>query len=89
MDFDSHPAARREHSGGNSGEAAWPASVPLLYAYRLAESAGHCFRLPRHFGLHGRHIPMLLALAALVHSFELPGMFSALRGRPAGPTVYR
>jgi hypothetical protein len=66
-----------------------PAAVPLLYAYRLAESAGHCFRLPRHFGLHWRHIPMLLALAALVHSFELPGMFSALRGRPAGPTVYR
>jgi hypothetical protein len=66
-----------------------PAAVPLLYAYRLAESTGHCFRLPRYFGLHWRHIPMLLALAALVHSFELPGMFRALGGRPAGPTVYR
>jgi len=65
------------------------AAVPLLYAYRLVESAGHCFRLPRHFGLHWRHIPMLLALAAVVHSFELPGMFRALAGRPAGPTVYR
>jgi hypothetical protein len=66
-----------------------PASVPLLYAYRLIESTGHCFRLPRHFGLHWRHIPLLLALAALVHFFELPGMFRALRGRQAGPTVYR
>ena len=66
-----------------------PASLPLLYAYRLVESTGHCFRLPRHFGLHRRHIPLLLALAALVHSFELPGMLGALRGREAGPTVYR
>jgi hypothetical protein len=66
-----------------------PASVPLLYAYRIAESTGHCFRAPRHFGLHWRHIPLLLALAALVHSFELPGMFRALNGQPAGPTVYR
>ena len=60
-----------------------PASVPLLYAYRLIESTGPCFRLPRHFGLHWRHIPLLLALAMLVHSFELPGMFRAL-ARPAG-----
>ena len=66
-----------------------PVSAPLLYAYRLAESTGHCFRLPRYFGLHAGHIPMLLALAALVHSFELPGMFRALGGQPAGPTVYR
>jgi hypothetical protein len=66
-----------------------PGAVPLLYAYRLVESAGHCFRLPRHFGLHWRHIPLLLALAALVHSLELPGMFRALSGKPAGPTVYR
>jgi hypothetical protein len=66
-----------------------PVALPLFYAYRLAESTGHCFRLPRHFGLHWRHIPMLLALAALVHSFELPGMYCALEGRPAGPTVYR
>jgi len=66
-----------------------PAALPLFYAYRLAEATGHCFRLPRHFGLHWRHIPMLLSLAALVHAFELPGMFRALEGRPAGPTVYR
>jgi len=66
-----------------------PAAVPLLYAYRLMESAGHSFRLPRHFGLHRRHIPLLLVLAALVHAFELPGMFAALRGREAGRTVYR
>ena len=66
-----------------------PTSVPLLYAYRLVESTGHCFRLPRHFGLRWRHIPLLLALAVLVHSFELPGMFRALGGRQAGPTVYR
>lgn len=66
-----------------------PAAVPLLYAYRLIESTGHSFRLPRHFGLHWSHIPMLLALAVLVHSFELPGMFRALSGRRAGPTVYR
>jgi hypothetical protein len=32
---------------------------------------------------------MLLGLAALVHSFELPGMFRALGGQAAGPTVYR
>ena len=66
-----------------------PASVPLLYAYRLIETTGRCFRLPRYFGLHWRHIPLLLALAVLVHSFELPGMFRALGGRQAGPTVYR
>ncbi len=65
------------------------ASVPLLYGYRLIESTGHCFRLPEHFGLHWRHIPMLLGLAALVHTFELPGMFRALKGLEAGPTVYR
>jgi hypothetical protein len=66
-----------------------PAAVPLLYAYRLMESAGHAFRLPRHFGLRRRHIPLLLVLAVLVHAFELPGMFAALRGREAGRTVYR
>jgi hypothetical protein len=66
-----------------------PGAVPLLYAYRLVESTGHCFRLPRHFGLDLRHIPLLLALTVLVHAFELPGMFRALRGREAGPTVYR
>jgi hypothetical protein len=66
-----------------------PAALPLLYVYRLIESTGHCFRLPQHFGLRRRHIPLLLALAALVHSFELPGMIDALRGREAGPTVYR
>jgi hypothetical protein len=32
---------------------------------------------------------MLLALAALVHSFEMPGMFRALAGQKVGPTVYR
>jgi hypothetical protein len=66
-----------------------PAALPLLYAYRMGESTGHCFRLPRYFGLHWRHIPMLLMLAALVHSFELPGMCRALGGKSAGPTVYR
>lgn len=66
-----------------------PASLPLFYAYRLAESTGHCLQLPRYFGLHWRHIPMLLGLAALVHSFELPGMLRALAGQPAGATVYR
>jgi hypothetical protein len=66
-----------------------PAAVPLLYAYRLIESTGHCFRLPRHFGLHWLHIPLLLGLAAVVHAFELPGMLRALGGRQAGPTVYR
>jgi hypothetical protein len=66
-----------------------PAAVPLLYFYRVVESAGHCFRLPRHFGLHRRHIPLLLGLAALVHAFEVPGMLRALGGREPGPTVYR
>jgi hypothetical protein len=66
-----------------------PAAVPLLYGYRLVESTGKCFRLPRHFGLGRRHIPLLLALATVVHSFELPGMLRAFRGRPAGPTAYR
>ncbi|MEO7650693.1 MAG: glycosyltransferase [Bryobacteraceae bacterium] len=66
-----------------------PAAPLMLYAYRLIESANHCFRLPRYFGLNWGHIPMLLALAALVHSFELPGMFRALAGRPVGPTAYR
>ncbi|MGH7835249.1 MAG: hypothetical protein ACREQK_16520, partial [Candidatus Binatia bacterium] len=66
-----------------------PAAVPLLYAYRLIESTGRCFRLPRHFGLHWRHIPLLLGLAVLVHAFEVPGMLRALGGREAGPTVYR
>lgn len=66
-----------------------PASLPLFYAFRLAESAGHCLRLPKYFGLHWWHIPMLLGLAAFVHSFELPGMLRALRGQSAGPTVYR
>jgi hypothetical protein len=66
-----------------------PAAVPLLYGYRLIESTGHCFRLPRYFGLRWHHIPMLLALAVLVHAFELPGMFRALRGRQGGRTVYR
>jgi hypothetical protein len=32
---------------------------------------------------------LLLALAVLVHAFELPGMFRALGGRHAGRTVYR
>ena len=66
-----------------------PAAVPLLYFYRVIESAGPCFRLPRHFGLLPRHIPLLLALAALVHAFEVPGMLRALGGREPGPTVYR
>jgi GT2 family glycosyltransferase len=65
------------------------ASLPLLYAYRLGESARHCLRLPRHFGLGKRHIPLLLALTPLVHALELPGMMRALRHREAGPTVYR
>ena len=65
------------------------ASLPMFYAYRVLESAGHCFRLPSYFGLNKAHIPMLLALAALVHSFELPGMLRALTRQPAGPTVYR
>jgi hypothetical protein len=65
------------------------ASLPLFYAYRMVETTGHCLRLPRHFGLGWIHIPMLLVLAAVVHGMELPGMFRALGGRLAGPTVYR
>lgn len=61
----------------------------LMALDRVIESAGKCFRLPQYFGLHWRHIPMLLALAVLIHSFEMPGMLRALRGRQAGPTVYR
>lgn len=66
-----------------------PVSVPLLYGYRLIESTGRSFRLPRYFGLRRLHIPMLLALAVIVHAFELPGMFRALRGQHGGATVYR
>ena len=65
-----------------------PASVPMLYAHRVMESAGKCFLLPRHFGLRWRHVPLLLGLAVLVHSFEMPGTLRALRGREAGPTDY-
>jgi hypothetical protein len=65
------------------------AAVPLLYGYRLMESAGHCVRLPRYFGLGRRHVPMLLALAAIVHACEIPGMLAAFQGESAGPTVYR
>jgi hypothetical protein len=65
------------------------ASLPLFYAYRMVETTGHCIRLPRHFGLGWLHIPMLLALAAVVHAMELPGMFRAFGGQLAGPTVYR
>jgi GT2 family glycosyltransferase len=65
------------------------ASLPLFYAYRLAESAGHCLRLPRHFGLGLRHVPLLLALTPVVHALELPGMVRALRHRDAGMTEYR
>jgi hypothetical protein len=65
------------------------ASIPLLYVYRLVESAGHAFRLPRYFGLRRRHIPLLLSLAVIVHAFEVPGMLGAFRGHGAGPTVYR
>jgi GT2 family glycosyltransferase len=66
-----------------------PVSVPILYAYRMVETTGRCFRLTKYFGLNAGHIPMLLALAALVHSFEMPGMFRALAGQKVGPTVYR
>ena len=65
------------------------AAIPLLYAYRVVESTGHAFRLPRHFGLGRRHIPFLVSLAAIVHALEIPGMLGAFRGRGAGPTVYR
>jgi len=58
-------------------------------AYRLVESAGHSFRLLPHYGLRPRHLPLLLGLAAVVHSFEVPSMLRALGGRTAGPTVYR
>ncbi|MGZ8212232.1 MAG: hypothetical protein ACXWUH_17130, partial [Burkholderiales bacterium] len=60
----------------------------LLYGYRLMESTGHCFRLPRYFGLHWHHIPLLLALAVLVHSFELPGIFArCAAGRGGRPSI--
>lgn len=64
-------------------------SIPLLYSYRMVETTGRCLRLTRHFGLHWTQIPMLLGLAAVVHSFELPGMYHAMGQRAAGPTVYR
>lgn len=64
-------------------------AIPLLYGYRMVESTGHAVRLPRHFGLRHRHIPLLLSLAALVHAMEIPGMLGAFRGSGAGPTVYR
>jgi hypothetical protein len=75
--------------GAGVVRAIGPAAIPLLYAYRLVESAGHCVRLPAHYGLSWRHVPFLLGLAAVVHSFEVPGMLGAFRGRDAGPTVYR
>lgn len=65
------------------------ASIPLLYAYRIVESTGRSLRLFRHFGLHWWHTPLLVGLALVVHGFEAPGMWRALRGQNSGPTVYR
>ncbi len=64
-------------------------SIPLLYAYRLIESTSRSLRLTRHFGLRWWHLPLLLGLAVRVHTFEIPGMLRALRGRDEGNTVYR
>ncbi|MDG2304550.1 MAG: hypothetical protein P8R42_07805 [Candidatus Binatia bacterium] len=50
---------------------------------------GRALRLTRHFGLRWWHTPPLVNLAFLVHGFETLGVWRALRGRNAGPTVYR
>ena len=66
-----------------------PFSIPLFYAYRVGESAGHCLRLPRHYGLSWYHAPLLMGLAMVVHGFEISGMLGAFRNDGAGASAYR
>ena len=64
-------------------------SLPLFYAYRIAESVGRSFRLTKHFGLELKHVPYLIGLATRVHALELPGMRAALAGQDSGDSAYR
>jgi len=79
----------RELPGASIVNFLGAASLPLFYAYRLTESVGHTLRLWRHYDLRWYQVPLSIALGAVVHGLELPGMLRAVNGRDTGVTVYR
>ncbi len=65
------------------------ASVPFFYLYRMLESTWKGMHLFRHYGLRWYDVPSIVGIAAVIHTFEFPGMLRALGGEDAGSTVYR
>lgn len=64
-------------------------SVPFFALGRAIDATGDCLRCARHYGIRPFELPVTLALAFLLRSYEIPGMLRAFRGRTIEQTAYR
>ncbi len=65
------------------------AAIPIILGYRFELGWTRCCRLGPHYGVAWYEVPAGLVLSAVLHTFEVPGMIDAIRGRPLENTAYR
>lgn len=66
-----------------------PLAIPAIYAVKTWDCWRAALRCGRHFGLRWWEVPATLALAPVLMTMEIPGMWAAYRRQSALPTEYR
>jgi cellulose synthase/poly-beta-1,6-N-acetylglucosamine synthase-like glycosyltransferase len=64
-------------------------SIPLIVLARIFESWVRVLRFHRSYEIRWYEFPFVLDLAIILHMVEVPGMISAIQGRPITKTAYR
>lgn len=56
------------------------AGLPIIYLMAVAGSLKRCLKRHPDYGIRWFELPVVLAVALIVHAYELPGVVTALRG---------
>jgi cellulose synthase/poly-beta-1,6-N-acetylglucosamine synthase-like glycosyltransferase len=64
-------------------------SIPLIVLARICESWLRVLRFYQSYEIRRYELPLVLDLAVILHMVEIPGMISAIQGRPITKTAYR
>lgn len=66
-----------------------PGAIPLIVAGKTLANWADCLRTAHHYRVRWYELPLAMALSAVLHLMEIPGMIQAFQGRPITRTRYR